>query len=421
MGVNHRIRPKDQVRLPSSGEVKVVIQGILATGRKAFMIAGNASKAHRRIKVREEDWGLQACRLAVGKVWVNKVETYGITSAPYWWSRLAAASIVRLGHYVLGPRYPLELLLFSDDYLAVASSKDEVRAMVYLIFVWSALGIPFGWKKFRGGVETQWIGYTINIRSFQLGISERRAEWLRSWLEKAAGGAPTSMEDMAAVLGRLCFALGPLETLRPFVAPLFSWSAAVGAKGVRRLPWSVRFICKWIAEALSGGGRTVVVRNMAADVELAFRADAKTEEQLVRVGGWECVGGRPASEARWFAVELNKSNAPWAFARGEPFRTIAALDFFGSLLCVVAFGDRWSAGVCGTLAVSGITDNSGNSYVFSKLMTSKFPLLVVLMELAAQLAKREMVLSLDWVSRDQNEEADALTNAEYLGQDPDGH
>ena len=46
----------------------------------------------------------------------------------------------------------------------------------------------------------------------------------------------------------------------------------------------------------------------------------------------------------------------------------------------------------------------------SKLMTSKFPLLVILTELAAQLRERRVDLALQWVPRSQNEEADAITN-----------
>ena len=66
-----------------------------------------------------------------------------------------------------------------------------------------------------------------------------------------------------------------------------------------------------------------------------------------------------------------------------------------------------------TLMLQGLTDNLGNTYVLSKLMSSKFPLIVILAELAAQLRSRGMGLRLGWAPRDQNEEADALTNGEF--------
>ena len=49
----------------------------------------------------------------------------------------------------------------------------------------------------------------------------------------------------------------------------------------------------------------------------------------------------------------------------------------------------------------------------TKLMSSKFPLVVILAELSAQLRARKMALSVGWTPRDQNEEADALTNGDY--------
>ena len=47
-------------------------------------------------------------------------------------------------------------------------------------------------------------------------------------------------------------------------------------------------------------------------------------------------------------------------------------------------------------------------------MTSKFPSVVILAELAEQLRVRHAELGLLWVPRDQNEEADDLTNG-YFG------
>ena len=46
-------------------------------------------------------------------------------------------------------------------------------------------------------------------------------------------------------------------------------------------------------------------------------------------------------------------------------------------------------------------------------MSSKFPLVVILAEVAAQLRSRSMVLNLGWTPRDQNEEADAFTNGDF--------
>ena len=67
----------------------------------------------------------------------------------------------------------------------------------------------------------------------------------------------------------------------------------------------------------------------------------------------------------------------------------------------------------GLATLSCGTDNQGNSYLLDKLMTTKFPLGVVLMELSSQLHIRRACLHARWIPRLQNEEADALTNGEY--------
>ena len=67
----------------------------------------------------------------------------------------------------------------------------------------------------------------------------------------------------------------------------------------------------------------------------------------------------------------------------------------------------------GRMTISGLTDNQGNPYVIDKMMTTAFPLSVILMELSVQLELANLCLDLHWVPREQNVEADALTNEEF--------
>ena len=103
-------------------------------------------------------------------------------------------------------------------------------------------------------------------------------------------------------------------------------------------------------------------------------------------------------------MTLMRQNAAWASSHGVPFRCIAAL---------VVFGDGWKAGREGVARVTGSTDKRGNAAVLTKLMSSKFPLVVILSEVAAQLRQRGMDLQLNWVPREENDAADALTNHDF--------
>ena len=71
-----------------------------------------------------------------------------------------------------------------------------------------------------------------------------------------------------------------------------------------------------------------------------------------------------------------------------------------------------------TLVLTCGTDNRSNSFLLDRMITTKFPLAVVLMEVAAQSHLRNTTLRARWIPRLQNEEADALTNSEYHHFDP---
>mgnify|MGYP000282205664 CR=1 FL=1 len=40
--------------------------------------------------------------------------------------------------------------------------------------------------------------------------------------------------------------------------------------------------------------------------------------------------------AAGFMLELNRPTAPWAFSKGEPFRTVASLEHLGTLISIMA-------------------------------------------------------------------------------------
>ena len=72
-----------------------------------------------------------------------------------------------------------------------------------------------------------------------------------------------------------------------------------------------------------------------------------------------------------------------------------------------------------TVQVPAFTDNRGNGYVINKLMTTRFPLCTVIMELAAQAERRGVRMEAEWTPRDRNQEADDLSNLQTSGFDSD--
>ena len=165
---------------------------------------------------------------------------------------------------------------------------------------------------------------------------------------------------------------------------------------------------------LKAGYRRVKCRRMELSASECFRTDAKAAGDTVAIGGWETSVTKDPKEARWFSIVLNQDNTPWLKCKGEPFQVIASLELLSSLYAVMAF---WPEGKANdgaiTLTGAGITENLGNACVVSKLMTTKFPLCAILMELSEQLDCRSSWLRLLWSPRDQNQEADALTNSDF--------
>ena len=59
------------------------------------------------------------------------------------------------------------------------------------------------------------------------------------------------------------------------------------------------------------------------------------------------------------------------------------------------------------------THIQGNMFLLDRLLTTKYLLGVIQMELSCQLAIRQAAMRAHWIPRLQNQESDALTNFDY--------
>ena len=413
--VNHRIKVLDRIRMPTVREKHCQMRRRRDRKEFCLSILGDFSKAHRRIKIVEREWGMLACQLEPSRVWVNCCGTFGISSAAYWWAR-ASGAIIRCLYGLLGPLLPLEMLLFADDLEMTAASAQERKAIVCAIYLLLVLGCPLKWTKFRGGFEVDWIGLHINNKLYSCGLSQGRASWLIEWMLKMVELGKGHVRELSGGVGRINFAATALYFEKPWLGPLYSWLSALYQNNVEVavLPWSVRMIFRWMAKRLSGEGRLMVAPSIPGALGDLFRSDAKAENGQAFVGGWSCRKGLCTKEALWFSLEITAENAPWAFAKAsDPGRTIAALELLGTLLCLVLFDFSFEELTCGNNVICGSTDNQGNSFILSKYISTKWPITALLIETSEQLRTRGLELSLRWIRRELNTEADDLTNNEF--------
>ncbi len=424
--VNHRIKVRDRMRFPMIDDASAVLLQVeeevsRSKGAVRFSLIYDIARAHKLVPVEEKDWGLQAFRLpgnrSPGKVYLHTRGTFGISSAAYWWQRLAAV-IVRTAHRLAGKELGVLHLLFADDGWLVAVGDFFWRRLLFWLFVLEVMEVPISYKKVRGGTRIQWIGYQLDVYTFEKGISDSKVEWILNWITKKRQDGGATGRELRSALGRFSFVAGALQHLRPFLGPLFAWAAALALGTFSRFPEAVRSLLSLIEKEVVRKPMSVP-RRMPEVAKEIFRVDAKAEKDLVMIGGWEIPENGETWDSRWFSMQLTRRNAPWAFLKGEPFRNISSLELMAVLVAVVFFGGKTEKfKMRGAMRISGTTDNLGNCYVLQRLLSCKFPLSIVVMELACQLERLGLELDLAWAPRNQNVEADALTNSEYQGFDP---
>ncbi|CAE7357217.1 unnamed protein product [Symbiodinium sp. CCMP2592] len=221
-----------------------------------------------------------------------------------------------------------------------------------------------------------------------------RKEWF-SCIEAASGGKCTDLDVV------------------PSGQPFFLHAVSATARLLQDPDWKA-VSCQedsYVSGVAIGYDCPVAAARSVKRAGVAFRADAKCADGYVVLGGWDCAG--TTQESRWFSLRLTPSEAPylfdseghsqWASASAELLATLAALHIFGHL----------EAGPTRRLMkveVLAQTDNKSNEGLTRKGSTTRWPLLMVNMQLTHVLMKAGLRLNLGWRPRDENQEADDLTN-----------
>ena len=168
----------------------------------------------------------------------------------------------------------------------------------------------------------------------------------------------------------------------------------------------------YISVHLERGSFLLSVKRPVVFSKEAFRTDAKCEDGRVVLGGWECAG-EPAT-ARWFHVEIKPDEAPflreeksqWASTSAELLASLAALHVFGWLQ---VDSSRKSL----SWALTGGTGNLANQFLTAKRSTTRWPLMIINMQLSHCLSLASLSLKLNWRPREENTFADGITNGDF--------
>jgi len=91
--LNTRIQVRDQEIPPGPLDLKRLLRAQSEDGSPTFGLVADVSDAHRAIAIVPEDWHLLGCRAREdGPLYFHHRGTFGVSSASYWWGRVASAS-----------------------------------------------------------------------------------------------------------------------------------------------------------------------------------------------------------------------------------------------------------------------------------------------------------------------------------------
>ena len=418
--VNNEIGMSDRLEFPAPPELAHIMEHCQVHGYGVVLsIAADIMKAHRRFLHSEEDHGLLGCRAdsSSSTVWINRVGPFGVACAALHFGRLAGL-LCRLVIRILRTS-PCFQLLFADDLKLVVGGPTKYSDLWTLLLVWIMVGTPFSWKKFRGGVALDYVGFWTDYARFRIGLSEKRANWVVTTID----GLSTAQYVMTGrsfteLLGRLGFAAQAVPWLRPLLGPLYVWDSVLTPYMAARMPALVILTLKLLAERFRRGEYTSECWSPEPVLAEAFRTDAKCETGRIVLGGWEIRRDGDMSLSRWFSLEILPADAPWLFYKGlevqrlsttaELLATYAALHAFDHLR--VGVNRRLERSVA--LLAAG-TDNLANEQLSRKRLTTKLPLGLLVLQFYTKVYDNSLWIDLRWRPRNENVEADRLRNCDF--------
>ena len=413
--VNTRTSFRDQERAPISSDLKRAMREKALQAIPTFALTADVSEAHRQIPVHPRDWHLLGCQVKPeADFYIKTVGTFGVASASYYWGRVASA-LGRLTQYLAADSAQTWHMVVADDYHLEAGGESYRFALLSFFVLCSVTGVPLSWHKTSGGDTIVWVDFELLHRTHHLGISERRAVWFTKWARETASSSFVHMARFEEGLGRIMYFVEALELERPFLGPLYKFMTIHPRNAVRRVPPFVSFLLTYLAEKVS---RT---RHYSCATErvTAARVDAPASDTRTGIGGWyprsREDGRLDLKTSPRFSLEILEDEWPWVFAKSrKPSLVISTLEALAVLVGLkLQFGDQPRTSQTKVVIAPTLTENRGNGALLNKLMTTKFTVSAVLMEMATYMTKMSLRTVVGWAPREANREADKLANGQF--------
>ena len=131
------------------------------------------------------------------------------------------------------------------------------------------------------------------------------------------------------------------------------------------------------------------------------------------LGCWSLDHGLDMRQAPWFALEIFPQDMPSLFKEDQSSEWAStAAELLGSYAGLVAFGHTKASGGRDhlRLQVCAGTDNKSTPAITAKGLSNKWPVQGIHMQLATTLRQANKLCKLSWRPREENQDADDLTN-----------
>ena len=112
---------QDKLEVPGPEELVETVR--MGQASSEVSVSAIILQAHRRVKVKQSDWGCLGCKGPPSKVfWLNTVGIFGVSSAKYWWTRLFAC-LGRRTLRVLRSGWNIQIVYVDDSHLVKGPEK----------------------------------------------------------------------------------------------------------------------------------------------------------------------------------------------------------------------------------------------------------------------------------------------------------
>ena len=177
----------------------------------------DVSKAHKRVKVHDEEQGLLLFEHN-GRLFYYCVCHFGAKFSAYWWARVGGC-MHRLLHLLVWAAH--FGFLYVDDWLWLFDETVAPLHASLVVALLLVLNCPLSWHKCKLGKRPTWIGFGFDLSLKQVWIPDDKQLRVKAFLEACMTENKMPRRDMEKGVGLLLWVSQACKLVRPWLADFY--------------------------------------------------------------------------------------------------------------------------------------------------------------------------------------------------------